>query len=60
MDKKVIIMVRVNEYMPRDVNKNVPFTPDEIAETAAECAEAGASIIHPGSLSILTPPSTSF
>lgn len=46
MDKKVIIMVRVNEYMPRDVNKNVPFTPDEIAETAAECAEAGASIIH--------------
>ena len=29
MDKKVIIMVRVNEYMPRDVNKNVPFTPDE-------------------------------
>ena len=53
-------MVRVNENMPRDVNKNVPFTPDEIAETAAECAEAGASIIHPGSLSILTPPSTSF
>ncbi len=46
LDKKVIIMVRVNEYMPRDVNKNVPFTPDEIATTAAECADAGASIIH--------------
>lgn len=46
MAKKVIIMARVNEYMPRDANPNVPFTPDEIAETAAECEKAGASIIH--------------
>ena len=46
MAKKLIITVRVNEYMPRDVNKHVPFTPDEIAETAAQCREAGASIIH--------------
>ncbi|HBT42843.1 MAG TPA: hypothetical protein DEB21_12720, partial [Rhodospirillaceae bacterium] len=38
--KKVIIEVRVNEYMARDVNPNVPFTPDEIAEAAAACREA--------------------
>ncbi|MEP1030599.1 MAG: 3-keto-5-aminohexanoate cleavage protein, partial [Alphaproteobacteria bacterium] len=44
--KKVIIEVRVNEYMARDVNPNVPFTPDEIAEAAAACREAGASICH--------------
>jgi 3-keto-5-aminohexanoate cleavage enzyme len=46
MTKKLIITVRVNEYMSRDINRNVPFTPDEIAETAAECRAAGASIIH--------------
>ena len=44
--KKVIIEARVNEYMPRDVNPNVPFTPDEIAEAAAACREAGAAICH--------------
>ena len=44
--KKTIIMVRVNEYTSRDLNKNIPFTPDEIAETARECEKAGASIIH--------------
>lgn len=44
--KKLIITVRVNEYTSRAINKNVPFTPDEIATTAAECRAAGASIIH--------------
>ena len=46
MKKKLIITVRINEYVSRDLNRNVPFTPDEIAETAAECRAAGASIIH--------------
>jgi 3-keto-5-aminohexanoate cleavage enzyme len=46
MAKKLIIMARINEYMPRDNNKHVPFTPDEIAQTAAECEAAGASIVH--------------
>jgi 3-keto-5-aminohexanoate cleavage enzyme len=46
MAKKLIIMARVNEYMPRHANRNVPFTPDEIAQTAAECEAAGASIVH--------------
>lgn len=44
--RKVIIEARVNEYMPRDQNPNVPWTSDEIAETAAQCREAGASIVH--------------
>lgn len=46
MSKSLIITVRINEYMSRALNPHVPFTPDEIAETAAECRAAGASIIH--------------
>lgn len=46
MDKKLIITVRVNEYLPRDPNKHIPYTPDEIADTAAQCRDAGASIVH--------------
>jgi 3-keto-5-aminohexanoate cleavage enzyme len=46
MPKKLIIMARVNEYMSRNANKHVPFTPDEIVQTAADCEAAGASIIH--------------
>ncbi len=44
--KKLIIEARVNEYMMRDDNPNVPWTPDEIAEAAAGAREAGASIVH--------------
>ena len=33
MNKKLIITVRVNEYVGREFNKNVPYTPEEIAET---------------------------
>jgi 3-keto-5-aminohexanoate cleavage enzyme len=46
MAKKIIIMARIHEYMPRNNNKHVPFTPNEIAQTAAECEAAGASIVH--------------
>ena len=44
--KKLIIEARVNEYMPRDINPNVPFTAEEIGEEAARAREAGASIVH--------------
>ncbi len=44
--KKLIIEARINEYMMRDDNPNVPWTPDEIAEAAAGAREAGASIVH--------------
>ncbi len=44
--KKMIIEARINEYAMREDNPHVPWTPDEIAETAARCREAGASIVH--------------
>jgi 3-keto-5-aminohexanoate cleavage enzyme len=44
--KKIILEARINEYAMRDVNPHVPWTADEIAETAARCREEGASIVH--------------
>ena len=44
--KKLILEMRLNEYQLRNENKNIPFTPDEIAEAAADCRKAGASIVH--------------
>jgi 3-keto-5-aminohexanoate cleavage enzyme len=44
--RKLIIEARVNEYAMRDDNGQVPWLPEEIARDAAECAEAGASILH--------------
>jgi 3-keto-5-aminohexanoate cleavage enzyme len=44
--KKLIIEARVNEYAPRTHNKNVPWSVSEIAENAAACRKAGASVVH--------------
>lgn len=44
--KKMILEARINEYAMRDDNPHVPWTADEIAETAARCREEGASIVH--------------
>ena len=44
--KKLILEARINEYAMRDDNAHVPWTSDEIAESAARCREAGASIVH--------------
>jgi uncharacterized protein (DUF849 family) len=44
--EKMIIEARVNEYAMRDQNPNVPWTAEEIADAAARCREAGASILH--------------
>ena len=46
MKKKMILEARVNEYAMREENPHVPWTADEIAETAARCREEGASILH--------------
>jgi uncharacterized protein (DUF849 family) len=43
---ELIIEARLNEYTPRDPNPNVPFGPDEIAEAATACRNAGASVAH--------------
>ena len=42
----LIIDVRLNEYTSREPNPHIPFSPSEIAEDAAACTRAGASIIH--------------
>ena len=39
--KKMILEARTNEYAMRDENPHVPWTSDEIAESAARCREAG-------------------
>lgn len=44
--QKLIIEARVNEYATREANGQVPWLPGEIARDAAECAAAGASIVH--------------
>lgn len=44
--KKMILEARINEYAMRDGNPHVPWTADEIAETAARCRQEGASIVH--------------
>lgn len=44
--KKLIIEVAINETVLRRENRHVPLTPEEIAQDAFECFEAGASIIH--------------
>lgn len=44
--EKLIIEVRVNEYAPRESNRLIPFTADELGRDAAAVHSAGASIIH--------------
>lgn len=44
--QKMFIEVRANEYVMRDVNKHVPWTADELADDAARCRDAGATIYH--------------
>lgn len=44
--KPLILEARVNEYMMRGDNPNVPYTPAEIAAAATLAREAGAAIVH--------------
>ncbi len=43
---KVILEVRCNEYAMRDRNPHVPWSAEEIGRDAAECAAAGAALLH--------------
>src|ERR1700761_282947 len=45
-DRKLIIEVRINEYEMREANPHIPWTAQEIAADAADCRDAGASIVH--------------
>lgn len=42
----IITAAIVGAEVTRDQNPHVPFTPDEIAEEARRCREAGASVVH--------------
>jgi 3-keto-5-aminohexanoate cleavage enzyme len=45
--EKLIITVAATGNVPtKEMNPHLPVTPEEIAETAARCREAGASLIH--------------
>ena len=43
---KLIIEAALNENARRDLNPNIPITPQEIARDAVACAEAGAAVVH--------------
>jgi 3-keto-5-aminohexanoate cleavage enzyme len=44
---KVIITAALNgAFVTKDVNPNVPEQPDEIAQAALDCYDAGAAIVH--------------
>lgn len=44
--QKLAIQVRLNEGQMRSSNPHVPYSPEEIAQQAVECWEAGASVVH--------------
>lgn len=47
MLEKLIITVALNGGVPtKEMNPNVPITPEEIAEEAVRCRHAGASVAH--------------
>ena len=46
MDKVIITAAITGSRMMRDVAPYIPITPEEIAQSAIECWEAGASIVH--------------
>ncbi len=46
MDKLIITAAITGSRMTRDVAPYIPITPDEIAQAAIECWDAGAAIVH--------------
>ncbi len=46
MEKLIITVAATGNVPTKEMNPQLPITPEEIAETAVRCREAGASIIH--------------
>lgn len=47
LENKVIITAALTGAMtPKDMNPNIPLTPEEIAEDAYQCWQAGAAVVH--------------
>jgi uncharacterized protein (DUF849 family) len=46
MDKIIITVATTGSRPTKEQNPNVPISPEEIADSAYECFNAGASIVH--------------
>ncbi len=46
MDKVIISVALTGAMTPKELNPNIPLTPEEIANDAYECWKAGAAIAH--------------
>jgi 3-keto-5-aminohexanoate cleavage enzyme len=46
MEKLIITVAPTGNVPTKEMNPHLPVTPEEIAETALRCREAGASLIH--------------
>lgn len=46
MNKLIITVAPTGNVPTKEMNPHLPVTPDEIAETAVRCRQAGASVIH--------------
>lgn len=47
MDRKpCVIEARINEYISKDKNPNIPYSVDEIVREAVKVQEAGATVLH--------------
>lgn len=46
MDKVIITAALTGAVTPKDINPNIPMTPQEIANDAYECWQAGAAVVH--------------
>ena len=46
MDPLIITVAGIGAELTREQQPNLPVTPSEIAEDAAQCQQAGASIYH--------------
>ena len=44
--QKMMIEAAINELASKKYNPNVPYGPEEVAEDALACIEAGATIVH--------------
>jgi uncharacterized protein (DUF849 family) len=46
MDKVIVTAAVIGSHPTRDQNPHIPLTPEEIADSAYECFNEGASIVH--------------
>ena len=45
-DDVIISAALTGAVTPKDINENIPLTPQEIADDAYRCWQAGAAVVH--------------